>query len=221
MTIRYRFLMILLLSTLTGSLCAQTFGIKAGYTLSDLLVKDGDENLSYDFSMVSGFHMGPTLEIGLFDGFSLETALLFTTKGVKVNTIEFTEGVSLSSKSKVNTIYLDVPLYMRVYRDVGKTEIYALAGTFLGWGLTGKSKMDPGSGGDLYSLENDITWGADDDDDFKRLEVGLGVGGGMVLNSFIIEYSAHFGLNNIAPGTDANTTLKNRAFMFSVGYKFR
>ncbi|WP_297101092.1 porin family protein [uncultured Draconibacterium sp.] len=204
----------------SGSLFAQTIGVRAGYSLSDLFLEEGGESASENFSMRSGFHLGPTFEWDINEGAGIETALLLTTKGVKQDESESYEGITYSSKAKVNLWYLDIPVYGKLYADVAKTRIYGMAGPYVGIGLSGKTKMEESGGGESYDEEWDIVWGPDEDDDLKRLELGLAVGGGIEINSFLFEFTSHFGLNNISPQSDYDIVARNRAFMFSLGYKF-
>lgn len=216
-----RLLILSVFTILTGSLFAQTIGVKAGYTLSDLLLKEDGESASDDFNMRSGFHLGPTFEWSINEGASIETALLLTTKGIKLDESESYEGITYSSEAKVNLWYLDIPVYGKLYADVGETRIYGMIGPYIGIGLSGKTKMEESGGGENYSDDWDIEWGDSEDDDLKRLGLGLAVGGGIEVNSFLFEFTSHLGLNNISPQSDYDIVARNRAFMFSVGYKFR
>ncbi|WP_372650168.1 porin family protein [Draconibacterium sp.] len=202
------------------SLFAQTIGIRAGYTLSDLFLEEDGESASENFSMRSGFHLGPTFEWDINEGAGIETALLLTTKGIKLDESESFEGITYSSEAEVNLWYLDMPVYGKLYADVGQTRIYGMAGPYIGIGLNGKAKMEESGGGENYSDEWDIAWGDSEDDDLKRLGLGLAVGGGIEFNSFLFEFTSHFGLNNISPQANDDIVARNRAFMFSVGYKF-
>ena len=205
---------------LANSLLAQTIGVKAGYTLSDMLIEDDGEIITENLDMRSGFHLGPTFEWGISDGAGIETALLITTKGIQLNESETFEGISYSVNSEVNLWYLDIPVFGKLYADVNDIRIYGMAGPYFGIGLSGKTKINESVGGVGNNEEQDIVWGPDNDDDLKRLELGLAVGGGMEVNSFLFEFTGHFGLNNISPQSDYDMVVRNRSFMFSVGYKF-
>lgn len=215
-----RLLAMVLLTTSAGSLFAQTIGVKAGYTLADMLIEEEGEIISEELEMRSGFHFGPTFEWGIGEEAGIETALLITTKGKRTNELETFEGISYRSNSKVNLWYLDIPVLGKLYADVGQTRIYGMAGPYVGIGLSGITKMEETVGSENYDEEWDIVWGPDEDDDLKRLGLGLAVGGGVEVNSFLFEFTAHFALNNISPQSDYNIVVRNRSFMFSLGYKF-
>ncbi|WP_297090213.1 porin family protein [uncultured Draconibacterium sp.] len=213
-------LLVVIFLHISAGLLAQTFGLKGGYTLSDLLLKEDGESVSDEFGMKSGFHFGPTLEWEISEGAGFETALLLTTKGIKMDETETYEGISYSSNAKVNLYYLDIPLMGKLYADVGNARIYGMLGPYVGIGLSGKTKVEEKGGSETYDEEWDIEWGSGDEDDLKRLGFGMAVGGGVEINSLIFEFSSHFGLNNISPQSDYDMVARNRTFMFSVGYKF-
>lgn len=193
-----RFFVVAVFTVLSCSLFAQTIGVKTGYTLSDLFLEEDGESASDNLSMRSGFHLGPTFEWDINEGSGIETALLLTTKGIKLDGSGVFEGISYNTNVKVNLWYLDIPVYGKLYADVGQTRIYGMAGPYIGIGLSGKAKMEE-SGGESYEEEWDIAWGDSEDDDLKRLGLGLAVGGGVEFNSFLFEFTSHFGLNNISP----------------------
>lgn len=214
------FLVAVVLLTAAGIVNAQTFGLKAGYSSSDISVEDEDGSYNEDISMKSGFHVGPTLEFPVSENFSIDMALLLATKGAKADESDSFEGETYSMESKVNMWYLDIPVFAKFSTFAGNTRIYGLAGPYLGVGLTGKVKMELTEGSESYSEEDDISWGDGDDNDFKRLDLGIGLGAGIEFDSFFVELTTHLGLNNISAEEDYGTKIKNRTFMLSVGYKF-
>ena len=201
-------------------LFAQTIGIKAGYTLSDMLIKEEGEIISEPLEMRSGLHLGPTFEWPIGEGAGIETALLLTTKGIKMNESDSFEDVPYSINSTIKLWYLDIPVFGKLYTDVNNIKIYGMLGPYVGIGLNGKTKVDETVGSESYDEEYDIVWGSGENDDLKRLGLGLAVGGGVEVNSFLFEFTAHFALNNISPQADYDMVARNRLFMFSLGYKF-
>ena len=204
-------LAVLVFVTLAGSVFAQTIGIKAGYTLSDMLIEEGGEIMTEQLDMRSGFHFGPTCEWGIKEDAGIETALLITTKGIKITESETVNEFWNRTHSNVNLWYLDVPVFGKLYFDVNDIKIYGMLGPYFGVGLSGKIKSEE---------DRDIVWGPDEDDDLQRLGLGLGIGGGFEFNSFLFEFTSHFMLNNISPEANSDVTMRNRSFMFSLGYKF-
>ena len=213
-------LVFLLLIFITFSTDAQKIGVKVGYSLSDMLLKDDGDNVSDELSAKSGFHFGPTIEFEMNDNFCIETALLFTTKGISVSESETFENISFTTEAELNLFYVDIPVYAKAYIDAGNVKLYGMLGPYVGIGISGKSKMEGSIGPELYSEEDDISWGSDEDDDLKRFETGIALGLGMNLNSFLFEVSTHMSLSNISPQSEYDMIAKNRLFLITVGYQF-
>lgn len=197
---------------------AQTFGIKGGLNLSNMLDKDDDETYSNDYSLKPGFHVGLTVDIPINDFLSFEPGLLLTTKGLKYEDEEM--GVELDSK--INLYYLDIPLMLKASHDLGGgLKMFGAVGPYVGFGLSGKIKIEVEFQGDKETDEIDVDWGNDEDEDtFKRLEMGLTFGAGVEINSIVLAISYDLGLSNISTFQDYGSTVKNRVLKFSVGYRF-
>ena len=62
---------------------AQTFGLKGGLNLSNMLDMDDDDTYSNDYKMKPGFHFGVTMDLPFNDFLLFESGILLTTKGMK------------------------------------------------------------------------------------------------------------------------------------------
>lgn len=207
--------------TMTTESYAQTFGVKAGLNLSNMLVEDDDDTYSDDFKVNPGFHVGATAEFPITELFSFETGLLLSTKGFKVSEEETFMGETVKYESKLNLIYLDIPLTAKASFDLGGARIYGVFGPYIGMGLSGKSKFEITAMGETETDEEDIKWGSDEDEDeFKRLDLGLTMGAGVEISSIQIGLSYGLGLANISTYTDGGSKISNRVLGISVGYKF-
>ena len=192
---------------------AQTFGLKAGLNLSNMIFKDDDVNYSNDLNNIPGFHIGAIVDMPFNDFLSFESGLLFTTKGYKY--YEESEGYNYNVKVKL--YYPDIPLTIKASHDLWKgLKMFGTAGPYVGVGLSGNVK------GNVEGNNNkeNINWGSSDKDTFKRLEWGLTFGGGVEINSIIIGISYDLGLSNISSYQDNGVTAKNKVLKFSVGYMF-
>lgn len=199
---------------------AQTFGVKAGLNLSNILMKDDDETYSTDFKMQPGFNVGGTVEFPLNEMFSFETALLFLTKGYKYSDSGSDYGYEWEEKESANLYYIDIPLTAKASFDVGSVKIYGAAGPYIGIGLSGKSKYEYTFDGDTESESEAVEWGSGEDDHLKRLDFGLTVGAGVEIKAIQIGVTYGFGLANIAADTEDGYKVSNRVLGISVGYKF-
>lgn len=199
---------------------AQTFGVKAGLNLSNMLVKDDDDTYSDDFKMKPGFHVGVTAEFPFSDMVSFETGLLLSTKGYKISEEESIMGETLKFEGKANLLYIDIPLTAKATFDVGGAKLYGTFGPYLGFGLSGKYKSEVSGGGESETEEEDVKWGSGDDDDLKRLDFGLTIGAGLALNAIEVGVSYNLGLANVSPYSDGGYKENHRVIGVSVAYKF-
>ena len=217
-----KILIVVFIAILASESFAQTYGIKAGLNLSNLIMKAGGETWSDDFKMNPGFHVGPTAEFPISEVFSFETAFLLSTKGFRISEKETFQDETFEYKTKCNLLYLDVPLNAKAsFRVSEKASIYGVLGPYLGIGLTGKTKNENSYNGEKHKEEEDIKWGSDEENDFlKRLDYGLTFGAGVDFKSIQFGMSYGLGLANISTYTDDDVKIKNRVLGISVGYRF-
>lgn len=214
----HKILLIFFVSLCCYQAKAQSFTVKAGFNLENVLDKDDNHTYSNDYSMKPGFHIGATVGLPINEVFSFEPGLIFSSKGCKYK--EKVEGVEVEAKS--NLYYLDVPLSLKALsNDLGGFKVFGLAGPYVGFGLSGKNKASGDASGVSVSATEDIEWGNDEiKDDLKRFEMGLSFGGGVEINSITVGISYDLGLSNISAYQDYGTTTKNRVLKLSVGYRF-
>jgi hypothetical protein len=193
---------------------SQTFGVKAGLNLSNIVMKDNTDRYDDDFNMKPGFHLGGTVEFPINKTFTFEPGLLLSTKGVKETYSE--SGYDYSNT--LNLYYLDIPLTGKAYFNVGSIKIYGAFGPYLAIGLSGKSKTQETGFSDQTHT---ISWGSDsENDDLKRLDLGLIFGAGVEISSFEIGLAYNLGLKNISSYTGDGFKVNNRVLAISFGYKF-
>jgi outer membrane protein W len=205
------FIVLLMLGWSVNSFAQATFGIRAGFNLSNMLWEDNDVKYSdeFNFSMKPGFNFGPTLELPISEKISFETALLLSTFGAKA---EFDDGEG-TTKGSVNLLYLNLPLTVKAKFDVGGIQPFGAFGPYLGYGISGKFKTDG-------SADEDVSWGSGDNDDFKPFDFGLHFGAGVGIKAFEIGLTYDLGLANIAVSTDNGYKELNRLLAINLGYKF-
>jgi hypothetical protein len=200
---------------------SQTFGIKAGLNLSNLLLQYDSETYSEEFNMSPGFHFGTTVEIPISEIFSFESGLMLSTKGFQESTKETFMGDTYEYKTKLNLFYLDIPLSAKATVDIGGAKIYGTFGPYIGMALSGKIKNEYTENGETETEEENVNWGSDEDeDDLKRLDYGLTAGAGIEFNSIQIGITYGLGLANISTYTESEENIKNRVLGISLGYKF-
>lgn len=208
---------------------SQSFGIKAGLNLANQVWVDDDRVISNNFKMNPGFNVGATVEFPLSNIFSLETGLLLSTKGYQTYKETVVLGQTFTNDSKINLLYLDIPLTAKASVDVGSVKILGIFGPYIGVGLNGKKKTKTTALGNVSEEEKIIRWGSDDDKhDYRSLDFGLTMSAGVEIKSVQIMLSYGYGLANIAPMDydddddldDFDDIIKNRVVGISIGYKF-
>jgi len=196
---------------------AQTFAIKGGLNLANMLDKDDDDKYSDDWPVHLGLNFGCTMDVPINEFLSFEPGLLLTTKGTE--TVDRGRGFEI--KARVNLYYLDIPLTIKTAFEVEKgIKMYGAFGPYLGVGLSGQANARLFYQGKYETIEEVVKWGSDEDEDhFRRSELGVTFGAGMELKSILLGVSCDIGLSNIAAKKDNGLTAKNRVFKCSVGYR--
>ena len=201
-----KLLIIVVAFTMTTKSFAQVkYGVKAGLNLANINEKSslGSENDGKTSKI--GFHFGGTAEFPASEAVSVQTGLLFSSKGYKVSY----EGASGST----NVNYLEIPINTIYKIEIGSSKLCLSAGPYLGYAVSANAKY-----GDL---EGDLKIGSGKEDDIKALDYGLNIGAGVELNDKItIGLQYGIGLANISPYTEYGFSAKNNVFGISVGYMF-
>ena len=215
---------VLLVFALATGANSQTISLQGGLTLSNMSFDmDNDWDMDDDTDWKAGFVIGAGVEFPFSDVLSLETGLFLASRGYKAEYTETWEGMSIEEEETMSLLYLDVPITARLSHDLGNgLSVYGLLGPYVGIGLTGTQEYEftETFNGETFteSGEHDIEWGSGDDDDLKRIDFGLKIGGGVEVNNFLIGLSYHWGLADISPHDFFE--IKNQAISFTVGYRF-
>ncbi len=195
---------------------SQSVGIKGGLNLSNMLWKDKYHTYSEESEIKPGFHIGVVAEFPLSYYTKFEPGLMYSTKGTKEE--EIFVGYTLESSIQLN--YLDIPLNFKVGQDFRGTKVFALAGPYIGMGLSGKMEIKNKTTKREYS--EDVEWDAEETEgNFRRLDFGFGLGGGFELRDFGLQFYYALGLANISSYTENETRRANRNFQMSAFYFFR
>jgi hypothetical protein len=215
------FLVAMIVSFATESFAQVNFGIKAGVNLANMIMKDDDNTYSDDYKSKLGFQVGPVVEFGFNDMISLETGLLLSTKGYKVEDSGSDMGINWEYDDKINIMYLNIPVNARVGFGVGGMRIYGAVGPYFGVGLSGKYKGEYTLNGETEEEEEDLDFGNDEDEsDLKRLDYGLSIGAGAAFGAFEVGLNYDLGLANLSPNTENGNKINNRVFSITAAYKF-
>lgn len=211
---------LILIVAFTTNSYAQKFGVKTGLNISKMMVKDDNDTYTDDMKSKLGFQLGPVVEFPMGKIMSLETGLLFSTKGFK----EEDSGDTWEYTGKTNLVYMDIPVSFRIGFDAGAMKIFGALGPYFGIGLTGKEKWEYTDSDFPEDNEDDsekIDWGSGDTDDIKRMDIGFNIGAGAAVKNFEFGLNYGLGLANLYPQeTNNNLKVKNRVFSITAAYKF-
>jgi hypothetical protein len=212
-------LVLMVICTMIVSSQAQNLSITGGLNLSNQMIKYDGQTLSDDFKMLPGFHAGAFTSIPLSGTLTFDPGLLITTEGFRYNFNLSFLGENFRVKSKVNLIYLDVPLNLKNTFDLGGANLYIQAGPYAGIGLSGKIKTEMTYNGETEKETVDVEWGNSSDDQYRRLDFGLGAGAGIGLGNMSFGVSYNLGLANTASSNEGGGTIKNRVLGISLAYR--
>lgn len=206
-----KILLSVFLFSLTLGATAQTIIAKAGLNASTVYLRSPYGNESVNTLL--GFHLGGTIDIPIYETFSVEGGLLISQKGFKE--------VYSEEEWRHRPIYLDFPIIGKYKHQVDNTlSVYGTFGTYFGFGVGGTTqRIDTYSG--MNSYKRPIPWGSFNDRDInlKTTDAGIILGGGIEFNAFQIGIAHTIGVANISPYARAGYKIANRVFSLSLGYK--
>lgn len=208
---------LVLITTLSTNLSfGQRFGIKGGFNLSDMMVKDDDQSFDEDITVKSTFNLGLVSEFELTDNLYLEPGLLFNMKGYNYNT-EFSEdGRTFTYHEDLKVNYLEIPINLKFATDTRFAKVYGAVGPYIAFALNGKVKTVTTFDGESVKDNFPVEFGNGGvNDDMVRFDSGLNFGAGVEFGSIQIGASYGLGLSNISPFNDNGYRVKNRVFSIS------
>lgn len=222
----------LIITGVYAELSAQpVIGLKGGFTISSLGGEQYEDYTdleygdSYNFSAMPGLQFGITSEFELSDEFFLQSGLIFKQKGIKVmGHITAYEGYYYSEpaytfKGKFNFFYLDIPINGMYKLELDDHFLLLYTGPSVNIGLSGQMKATYDyDDGEEEKYKESFEWGNDEDNDqFKRLELGWTFGMGFQFEELLqFRVSYNHGLNNISTYQEEDEYMtKNRVFQVS------
>ena len=170
-----------------------------GYSYED---SDEEEVLQDATKSKIGYTVGLAAEYSFVEAVSLQTGLILSNKGTKLEEEE--SGISFKENSSLN--YLEIPVNLAF--KTGNFQVHA--GPYVGIGLSGKSKSEYEFNGESESEEvklmfkNKVSesdlYNLNGDEDFaRRTNFGLNLGAGYRIGSILVTATYSKGLCNITP----------------------
>ena len=213
---------VIVIVALSSQSYAQRAGIILGLNLSNLNVKDDNNNISKDsnYRMNPGIHLGFVVDIPVYKFLSFETGLLITTKGYKSE-----NDLPSSTKEKISDylFFIDLPLTIKGTIDLEAVKLYAGIGPYLSLGVYGIRVRYIDNPIKKDTTSHTIKWGSGGLYDQKRFDMGLTFGGGVEIGPvpIFLRVSYDLGLLNIASYSTNGFSAKSGVLKISLGYMFR
>lgn len=190
-----------------------TFQARGGLNLSNLTAYD--DGTSYKGKVKAGFNIGGIADCRLGNNFYLQTGLMLTSKGAKIEGVMIEDGYY--TDETINAIYLQVPLYfmykIELPNNVNKLNIGL--GPYVGYGIGGKSSYD------LSTADLSVdTFG--DNGQLNRVDAGLGMELQFEMAKFVFILGAEAGVTKAFKKEyiAQDISIRNNVSYLSVGYKF-
>jgi opacity protein-like surface antigen len=177
-----------------------TYGVKAGVLWSNLDLTTPNSIISENQQL--GFTAGVFGSTRLAGPLYLDIEALVTTKGTKYDFADF--------ENELRLTYLELPVLARVrVLRAGAVTAYVSGGASFAFKLKEVQK----EAGEETSV----------DDDVKKWDIGIAMGGGVSIGSFVVDARYTLGLIDIVDVDTAGfaePTAKNKAISVTFGYRF-
>jgi hypothetical protein len=214
------FIGIFLFLLMSASIQAQTFGFRGGLNLATMVNKNDIQDFGEDFSMSPGLLLGGVFEFPISSFFSVESGVLLSTKGYKLVRNVTENGVTLLDiDQKATLYYLDVPVSFKAYQPIGDARLFASAGPYLSFGISGKYRSRIETINYEEDIRDEVKWGSDNGDFYRRFDYGLTGGIGIAFRTIELAVRYQYGLANISPNQDFGHTINNRVLSFTLGFR--
>lgn len=180
-----------------SSIYAQRAGLKAGFNLAHS--KYNLEGWGIISSNLPAFQIGLTGEYAFSEALYINPALGYSRKGVKLSL----DG----NQADFSIDYLELPVNLSYKYDLGQARVFAIAGPYIAYGLSGRVKSNTDS-------EN-LKFGSDDDE-LGRFDYGIDFGVGLEFDHFNFTVAYSLGLPDIS--NHEMELQRNGVLSFTIGY---
>jgi len=188
-------------------------GIKAGINSSTNHVPNVESDVSVRSRI--DFQGGVLVDIPMANSFSLQPALLVSTKGSKVNAL-LIDGNTGSVVSPINNsiklVYAEIPVLALFRRCIHQSfRFYGGVGPYVGIGLGGKIKSS------YNPLAKDVVFGSGNvgSNSFRRFDYGASAAAGIEINRLLIGVNYNYGLIDLGRATSKSY---NRTLGITIGF---
>lgn len=182
-------------------------GVVGGVNVSN--IDFSADGIDVNFKQRTGVVVGAFVRRDFREGLGLQLEGLFSQKGTKTSEF-FLDDEDETVDFEIIVNYLEIPVLLHATLPAGENaKVRLFGGPAFAFKMSSTQKVN----GD----EVDV-----DEDEVKSSDVGITVGGGLLIKKFVIDIRYTFGVLNVndAPDDD-DITIKNRTFAFMVGWQFK
>lgn len=203
--------------------------IKGGFNLANVS-KSKDGSIDETNSLPS-FHAGLMADLPVAELFSIQTGLLFTGKGSKLQNGSTSDASYY--KSTTNPYYIELPVNLAVNIPLADKEskFFIGAGPYAAMGIAGKNKVEGKVFGVGFESEDKIDFSNDDPTTtdteegagigrMKRFDFGLNGTAGFAFKNVLLSVNYGHGLTKVNSGGDNNADDKNKHRVWSLSLGF-
>lgn len=205
-----------------------SFGVRVGVNFAGI----ADNNKDFDKTR-TGFNVGASMDLPIFQSLYLQSGLYFTTKGAKVGKPKSSGDLNWF-EGRINPCYLELPIYASWRLDFSKNiQLQVNVGPYFAVGLGGNYKWSSGVSqtvnGETLSVEDSgkepLFRAKGNYYHLRRGDIGLGIGGGLTFYHVFVGVNYSFGFNNLKKDLNDGSNLdglkfRNRNFTIQAGFNF-
>jgi hypothetical protein len=189
------------------------FGVKGGLASSNVLISGNKGEGS--FSNRAAWQGGLLADVALSSRFSIQPALLLSSKGYKVSYPFGFIGNGLDVNGTYRPLYLEVPVLAVGKLPLGRSaRLFAGLGPYVAYALSGKKNVKS-SGVEETTA---IRFGTGSGDELRRGDLGGSVAAGVELGPLVLGVNYNMGLINVTPGTGSK--VRNTSLGLTAGLLF-
>lgn len=230
LTKRFGYLLAISCISLTSFAQQSSAWLKGGVNFANVSYNSNGE--VDDANMLTSFHVGLMGDFTIAKIFAIQSGLLFTGKGAKLQSGNSTDLTYY--KATTNPLYIELPVngVFKIPLAVPGSNFFVGAGPYIAIGVAGKRKIEGKYVGVAFNSKENIEFSNDDPSTFnneegtglgvmRRFDYGLNGTAGFQLGSGMIAVNYGYGLAKLQSGSNSSDDNKNkhRVLSISVGFK--
>ena len=118
-------------------ICSQSIILRQGLTISNMFTSSNGKNFIENKTPYKSVNFGLFLDWTIHNNISVETGVLFTTRGFRQEVEELSGGVKKISKNRLFLFYSNVPIDIKIKYQLKKVKLFNSLGPYIGRGLIG------------------------------------------------------------------------------------